>query len=329
MKQEQTALRNKTVVITGASSGVGRAAALCFAQAGAKVIVAARRLEALNELVTEIEDTGGKALAVQTDVTSAVAHEQLATAAADFGGGMIDIWVNNAGVLAVGTLEETPAEVSTRVIQVNLLGYLYGATAVLPYFKKQQYGVLINNISVGGWLPIPYGAAYLASKTGLWGLTGALQAELSPYPNIHVCGLYPAMLDTPGVQHAANFSGSVLTAAPPVFDPVNVARAMVKVAIAPRRSYAPDYAAPFMRLGYTFAPRLTGRIAEAIFSNYFRRAAKESADTGNLFDDNSPLGSIHGGWRTRQISQKKLNLRLGVAAAGLIGLSLLLRKALR
>jgi NAD(P)-dependent dehydrogenase (short-subunit alcohol dehydrogenase family) len=319
-------VQGKIVVITGATSGVGRAAALLFAHQGATVVLAARREAVLDELVAEIQSSGGAAHAVVTDVTDPGAQERLAAAAAAaaIGGGRIDIWINNAGVLAVGALDATPAEVSARVIQTNLLGYLYGARAVLPFFKEQGKGVLINNISVGGWVPISYGAAYSASKTGLRGLTGALQAELSSFPDIHVCGLYPAMLDTPGLQHAANYTGVVLTSMPPTFDPVRVAKLMLRVALHPRRAAVSDWAAPVMKLSYALMPRLTGRITEWIFSSYFRRAAPEASANGNLFDANTPLSAISGGWRTPRSRKQSTALAAGLVAAGLItGLAIL------
>jgi NAD(P)-dependent dehydrogenase (short-subunit alcohol dehydrogenase family) len=315
----------KTVVITGATSGVGRAAALLFAHHGASVIAAARREEVLRGLVAEIQDIGGEARAVVTDVTDAAAMERLAQEAQSIGG-VIDVWINNAGVLAVGAIDEVPAEVSERVIQTNLLGYLFGARAVLPIFKAQGRGVLINNISVGGWVPIPYGTAYSASKTGLLGLTGALQSELSAYPDIHVCGLYPAMLDTPGLQHAANYTGRVLTTMPPVFDPVRVAQQMLAVAIKPKRTATSDWAAPLMKLSYDLMPRLTGRISEWIFSSYFKRAAPETGSNGNLFDPSTPLTAINGGWRTPASRRRSGLLAGGLALAGVIaGLALVSR----
>lgn len=317
---------HKTVVITGATSGVGRAAALLFAHHGATVVLGARREALLEELVAGIRANGGTAYAVRTDVTKAEAQQHLAAEAARLGGG-IDVWINNAGVLAVGALDDTPPEVAEQVIRTNLLGYLFGAQAVLPYFKKRGRGVLINNISVGGWLPVPYGAAYSASKTGLQGLTGALQAELSAYPDIHVCGLYPAMLDTPGLQHAANYTGVILTSMPPTFDPVRVAKLMLDVAIRPRRAATSDWAAPLMKLGYSLMPRLTGRIAERIFSSYFRRAAPEAAGSGNLFDADTPLSAIHGGWRTPASRKHSGAVMIGLAALGLAAGIALLGKA--
>ena len=227
-------LSTKTVVITGASSGAGRAATLEFARHKAKLVLAARNMHALNQLVTECAEMGATAIAIQTDVTDAASMNTLAEAAWQFSGG-IDVWINNAGVLAAGEFSETPVEVHQQVIKTNLIGYINGAHAVLPYFKKQKYGVLINNISVGAWFPVPYAAGYSASKFGLKGFTEALKGELIKWPHIHVCDLFPAFLDTPGIQHAANYTGHVLRPAPPVYDPQRVARRMVSVAMHPKK----------------------------------------------------------------------------------------------
>lgn len=147
-------LKGKTIVITGASSGVGRAAALAFAAYETRLVLAARRTEALEELAAECRELGATAQVVATDVSDIKAVQALATAAQQFGGRM-DVWVNNAGVLAAGAFDEMPMEVSEQVIRTNLMGYMHGAYAVLPYFKQQKAGVLINNISVGAWVPVP------------------------------------------------------------------------------------------------------------------------------------------------------------------------------
>src|SRR5438309_7620969 len=163
MRQE---LSQKVVVITGASSGVGRAMALAFARKGATLVLSARREQPLADLVEDCAAFGSKAIYVTADVTQANDMRQLAKLAFEFRG-HIDIWVNNAGVLAAGAFDETPVEVHNRVIQTNLIGYLNGAHAVLSYFKEQGRGILINNISVGGWTPTPYAVGYSASKFGL------------------------------------------------------------------------------------------------------------------------------------------------------------------
>ncbi len=119
-------------------------------------------------------------------------HLSTLAATAKAWGGNIDVWVNNAGLLAAGAFDETPIAVHKKIIETNLTGYINGAHAALSYFKKQGFGILINNISVGGWFPTPYAAAYSASKFGLYGFSQALKGELYRWPHIHICDVFPA-----------------------------------------------------------------------------------------------------------------------------------------
>lgn len=318
-------LQQKTVVITGASSGVGLAAALAFARQGATLILAARRTEALDRVVTACKELGASALSVKTDVTNSADMHRLVTAAIDYSG-RIDVWINNAGVLAAGEFTATPMEIHDQVIRTNLMGYLHGAHAVLPYFKQQQYGVLINNISVGGWMPVPYGAAYSASKFGLRGFSEALRGELTRWPGIHVCELYPAFLDTPGIQHAGNYTGTVLKPAPPVYDPLLVARAMVSLALRPRRSTTVGSVATLLRLSHFFTPSLTVAITAKVMETYFRNADPLSATSGNLFGWNDESTDIHGGWNKR-VNPSKKSLTAALLIGGLATGLLLWKKA--
>lgn len=313
-------LSQKTVVITGASSGAGRAAAMEFARHGAKIVLASRNLEALDEVKAQCREMGALALAVQTDVTDAEAMKKLAAIANEFGGS-IDIWINNAGVLAAGEFTETPVAVHERVIRTNLLGYVYGAYAVLPYFKTQQYGILINNISVGGWIPVPYGVAYSASKFGLRGFSQALRGELIKYKNIHFCNMFPAFLDSPGIQHAANYTGHTLKPAPPVYDPQRLARAMVAVAKSPKKSVTVGSVATFLKLAYFIVPGVTRLVTAKAIETYLKHADKVPETSGNLFDTVDYGTSIHGGWNSDadyDIRKKAVTRSLviaGVAAA--------------
>ncbi|WP_033050973.1 SDR family oxidoreductase, partial [Pseudomonas sp. Ant30-3] len=208
-------LEGKLVVITGASSGIGRAAAHAFADEGARLVLAARDTTALAEVVEECAERGADALAVRTDVTSSENMRALAEQAADYGDGRIDIWINNAGVGAVGNFEDTPLEAHEQVLQTDLLGYLRGAYVAWPYFKAQQRGILINTLSIGSWVAQPYAAAYSASKYGLRGLSEALRGELTGFADIHVCDIYPAVMDTPGFRDGGNFTGHALKPPPP------------------------------------------------------------------------------------------------------------------
>jgi len=292
-----SSLQNKTVIITGASSGVGRAAAIEFAKQKAILVLAARGEKALYAAAEECREWGANAIAVVTDVTNANDVKRLAEAAIEFSG-KIDVWVNNAAVLAAGAFEKTPVQVHTQVIETNLIGYVHGAHAVMPYFIKQGYGILINNISIGGYLPVPFGVGYSASKYGIRGFSEALRGELSKYKNIRICDLFPAFLDTPGTQHAGNFTGVVLKPAPPVYDPQKVAKAMVQVAIKPKDGTMIGSVATLLRFAHFVSPKLSRNFTALFMRTYFNQAEESPATTGNVFEPVEYGTSIHGGWNS-------------------------------
>lgn len=309
----------KTIVITGASSGVGRAIALEFALQNDRLVLAARNTAALNELAAECEELGAEVKVVTTDVTNYQDVLNLASQADDMGG--IDVWVNNAGVLAIGRFDETPMEVAAQVIRTNLLGYMHGAHAVLPYFKMQGHGIIINNISIGGFLPVPFGAGYSASKFGLRGFSAALKAELTGFPDIHICDAFPAFLDTPGIQHAANYTGKQLRPAPPVYDPKRVAMAIVKLAGQPQREIMIGSASILLRFAYALLPRLTQSIAGTMIRFYLKRADPLPKTDGNLFNEVDYGNAVYGGWGLPgkpKAHRKFIGAGLLLIAAGLV-----------
>jgi short-subunit dehydrogenase len=312
---EKGKLKDKVIVITGASSGAGRAAALEFASYGTAVVLAARNENSLHELAAECSELGGSVLVVVTDVTDAKAMINLANAANDWKG-RIDVWINNAGVLAAGAFDVTPMEVHTQVVNINLLGYMNGAHAVLPIFKKQKHGVLINNISIGGFFPVPYGAGYTASKFGLKGFSQALKAELTDWPEIYVCDLFPAFLDTPGVKHAANYTGKVIRPAPPIYDPKRVAQAMAAVALDPKANTYIGSVSPLFRLAHALFPALTTRITASGMRKYFNVAEEMPLTSGNLFNTVDYGMSVYGG---SGIARKPKAHRKYMAAALIAG----------
>ena len=312
------------VVITGASSGAGRAAALAFASDGASVVLAARNEAALEEVAVECKERGASVLTVPTDVSDAARVAELAGRAFAWNR-QIDVWVNNAGVLAAGGFEDTPMEVHRQVILTNLVGYMNGAHAVLPYFKRQGSGILINNISIGAFLPVPYGVGYSASKFGLRGFSQALRGELTAWPDIHVCDLYPAFLHTPGILHAANYTGKVIKAAPPVYDPFEVARAMVRVAERPRAETYIGPVSQLFKLSYSAAPLLTTAVAGAVMRRYFGQAEIAEPTPGNVFGPVKHAMQVFGPPQEEKATHK-VNLAfgalLGLGLAGVVWLAL-------
>lgn len=276
-------LQDATVVIAGASSGIGRATARAFAAEGANVVVAARREDMLDDVVRECRAAGGDGLAVPTDVTDPGAVRHLVDAAIDAFGG-IDVWINNAGIGAVGWFEQVPLAAHRQVLETNLMGALNGAHAVIPHFIDRGRGVLINTASIGSWTAPPLAAAYTAGKFGLRGLTEALRQDMRRFPGIHVAAVYPYFVDTPALRHFGNYTGRSLNITGLMQRPETVARVMVDVARHPRGT-APVGLMPVLgRIAYALAPDLVG---SAMFQGVrfaLARAERGRTDPGNLFD---------------------------------------------
>lgn len=312
---EIISLKGKTIVITGASSGAGRAVALEFASYKPALVLAARNEVALEELAAECRELGATVIVVVTDVTDPKAMINLANTANDETG-QIDVWINNAGVLAAGDFDKTPMEVHIQVIETNLLGYMNGVHAVMPIFKQQRHGIIINNISIGGYLPVPYGAGYTASKFGLRGFSEALKGELSDWPNIYICDLFPAFLDTPGIQHAGNYTGKVLIPAPPVYDPKRVAKAMVELAQFPQSTRYVGSTSVLLKYMHAVFPEITTKLSGVFMRKYFKGAEITASTSGNLFNTVNYGMSTHGGWG---IPGKPVSISKYVAAGLLVG----------
>lgn len=294
-----TDLRNAVVVITGASSGIGRAAALAFARWGARMVLAARRAGALEDLARECRAFGKPALAVPTDVTDAEAVEALARAAHD-AFGRIDVWINNAGTGVFGPFQDAPLDLHRLTIAVNLMGGVHGAYAALPHFLRQGRGTLITNISLGGWAPAPFAAAYTASKFGLRGFTASLRQELRRYPRIHVCSVFPAMIDTPGLDHGANVSGRRIDAGPLVYAPEDVAETFVHLARHPRDEVAVGWPARAAQVAYALAPGPTEHAMGLAIHRALDRARPAPRTHGALRQPLPGKAGTSGGWRERK-----------------------------
>lgn len=187
-------LAGRVALVTGASSGIGEGAALALAEAGATVAVAARRADRLESLVTRIESSGGKALALPGDVVDeAVARRIVEQTVKRLG--RLDILVNSAGIIQAGGVENANTDEWRRVLEVNLLATLYTCTAAIAPMRAQGGGDIINISSTAGRrAAAPFGP-YSTSKFGLTGMTEGLRQEVGKY-GIRVCIIEPGATTT-------------------------------------------------------------------------------------------------------------------------------------
>ena len=188
-------LPGTVVLITGASSGFGEDAARLFAKEGCKVVLSARRLERLQALAADIQDSGGEALAIPVDVTQRAEIELMVQTTIDLYG-KIDILFNNAGFGAVNWFEKIkPQRDIETMIRVNLIGTMLVTRAVLPHMLARREGHIINMSSVAGLIAAPTITTYSAGKYGVRAFTEALRREVSPF-GIYVSGIYPGPAKT-------------------------------------------------------------------------------------------------------------------------------------
>lgn len=231
-------LNEQVIVITGASSGIGRLAALKLGREGATVVLAARNEAALREIAAEVQASGGRALVVQTDVSVPAEMKQLADTTFETYG-RIDTWVNNAGTSIYASVESTTIEEYERLTKVNYLGQVYGVKAALPHMIAQTYGTIVNVGSIESMRSLPLQSAYAASKHAVKGFTEALRMEMERfYPNIRVTLILPAAMNTPLFNHARSKMGVKPLPVPPIYKPEVGADAIVHAAkYAPRDIY--------------------------------------------------------------------------------------------
>ncbi|WPU24551.1 SDR family oxidoreductase [Cedecea neteri] len=187
-------IKDKVIVITGASSGLGLAAARRLSEQGAHVVLGARRIERLRQLSDELTSGGRQALAVETDVTVLGDVQRLVGRAVQ-AFGRVDVMVNNAGLMPISALERLKVEDWERTIDVNIKGVLYGIAAALPHMQRQMSGHFVNVASVAGHKIMPGGTVYSATKFAVRALTEGLRQEVKPW-NIRTTILSPGAVDS-------------------------------------------------------------------------------------------------------------------------------------
>lgn len=234
MKLTLKPLEEQTIVITGASSGIGRATAREAARRGAKLVLASRNREALDRLVDELKEQGASAVAVVADVGIATDHDRIVEAAMlSFGG--FETWVNNAGVSIFGKIEDVAIEDHRQLFETNYWGMVYGSMAALTELR-QRGGALINVGSEVSDIAIPLQGPYSASKHAVKAFTDSLRQELEvDGAPISVTLIKPGSTDTGFVQHAKNYMDVEPQLPPPLYSPKAVAEAILHAAEHPIR----------------------------------------------------------------------------------------------
>jgi len=290
MKPQLRPVHEQVVVVMGASSGIGRGAALRFAEHGAAVVVSARSRSGLESLVAEITDAGGTAQAVVADVCDVEQVQSVAEAAVSTYG-RIDTWVNLAGVALFAPFEHTTAEEFRRVLEVNLLGQVHGAMVALPHLR-QGGGSLICVTSMGAKRGIPLQSAYCASKHGLDGFIESLRTELQhDRAPVSLTQIMPATINTPLFDNARTKLGVKPTAPPPVYQPHLVVEAILHAAEHPVRDLVVGGAAKAMILTESIAPRLLDALLSRIgYGLHYTKEPKPEGAPDNLYE---PLAGTH------------------------------------
>jgi NAD(P)-dependent dehydrogenase (short-subunit alcohol dehydrogenase family) len=322
----------QVVVLTGASSGIGRAAAVELGRRGAVVVLAARSADELRSAADEVPAAGGRPLVVPTDVSEYSQVEHLArTAAAHFG--RIDTWVNNASVSVYGTVADAPVADIETVIQTDLLGTIYGMKVAAPVLAGQGGGTIVNVSSVLGRMSVPLQAAYCAAKHGVVGFADSLRLELARAGSgVAVCNLMPSSIDTPFFSHArAYLGGKAPQPLPPAYDPQAVADAVVKLCERPQRDVIVGGAGRLFVLLHAVAPGLLDWMLLAGDGGAKLQTASHAKTDGDTLD--RPAGvpqparggwdrlSIGDSWYTRYWAQAPLARTVALGALGVAGLA--------
>jgi NAD(P)-dependent dehydrogenase (short-subunit alcohol dehydrogenase family) len=270
----QRALRGKVAVVTGASSGVGRATARAFASRGARVALIARNVEALERAAVEVVERGGEALVLPLDVTNASAVDDAADrVAAEWGG--IDVWVNDAMVSVLAPVERITPDEYRRVIDVNYLGYVHGTLAALRHMRGAGGGVIIQIGSALAYRSIPLQSAYCASKAAIRAFTDSLRSELiRERSKIAITMLQLPAVNTPQFEVIRNRLEKHPQPVPPVHQPELIAKAVVHAALHPRRE---------LWLGWsTVKAILAQRVVPGFLDEYLATHAWEAQQTDDL-----------------------------------------------
>ena len=326
-------VEEQVVALMGASSGIGRESALRFAGRGAKVVVSARGEEGLASLVDEIRREGGEATAVVADTSDFEQVRAVADRAVEEYG-RLDTWVHLAAVGLFATFEQTTPEEFRRVVDVNLMGQVYGAMAALPHLKREGRGALIHVSSVEAKRSFPFHSAYGASKHGIDGFLEALRVELKHegWP-ISVTQVLPGTINTPFFDKGRSKLGVKPVGIPPIYEPGTVANTILYAAEHPARDLVSGGAARALVINQRLSPRMLDAIltTRAGFSPQKTEEPRSEDDPDNLYDPIPGHDTARDGFRALSRSlynwlQMHPTVRRTAAAGTALGLLAALRR---
>lgn len=287
-------LRGRTIVIVGASSGIGRGVALRAAAGGAHVVVFARRGDALTELASTIEASGGSALAVAGDASSVDDIARLADAAVERFG-RIDVWINNVGIGSIGRFWDVPVDEHLRIVEANVGGAVVGMHEALGRFVAQRSGVLLNTASVESEVPLAYQASYAATKAAMLSLIRSVRQELrlAKLPDVRVGSIMPWAVNTPWWRHAGNHTGRVLKM-PLMDEPAKVVDAVIRACSSPRERQPVGWKARAAVVSNRLSHSVTTRLSADVVHLRLLRGARIARTSGAVLEPTDDPATVAG-----------------------------------
>jgi short-subunit dehydrogenase len=319
MKIKLKPLNEQVIVITGASSGIGLSTAYAAAREGAKLVLAARSEDDLARITDEINGKGGEAIFVVADVGNKEDVEKIADAARTYYGGF-DTWVNDAGVSIYGRLEQVTDEDNRRLFDTNFWGVVYGSL-VAARELKQRGGAIINIGSELSDLSLQLQGMYSASKHAVKGFTDALRIELDEEDApIAVTLIKPAGINTPYTEHAKNYMNKAATLPPPVYEPEEVAYAILKAAVKPYRDIMVGGAARIMSAMNKVVPSAMDLLSEKMMGS---AQMKDGSPRHHRDGLHQPAGGgrVHGDYEGHTMKSVYTRAVLNPVVTGVIALA--------
>ena len=287
----------RVVLIVGASSGIGRASALRFAERGDHLVLASRSDHPLNTTAAACRDTAASVDTVVVDASDSTEVNTFITCVMKVHA-RIDVVVHTATVMGYGTIENMPPQALTRVIDTAIHSTVYLAQAVLPIMRAQRSGIFIGVNSLLGSVTVPQMGAYASAKWGQRAILRTLQQETRDAPHVHICIVSPGSINTPIYYQAANYTGHAARPPWPVLAPERAATSIVSLADKPRNhvSVPVGPANPIIITGYRLLPALYDRIVGPLFTLAALTRRPIAPTEGNIHQPQARNERIHGHW---------------------------------